>query len=203
MAEKNERVSAPTRIREQIRTELIEAASSQFLQRGLTATTIDDIVNEVGVSRRTFFRYFPTKEDAVLQPVEAVGPLIARALAARPADEGPARALRQSLDVLAQDFADQESRWRSVLLLNRDNPSLRARHLAKQDDWQAAIVEVLASRLQAERNDPRPLLFCAIALAAVDSALHAVADLPAGTKLGPHLDNSFNLITEFSLTIAQ
>ncbi|GAA3016870.1 TetR family transcriptional regulator [Streptomyces fulvorobeus] len=48
-----------------MREALAEAAFQLFLERGFERTTVDDIVARAGVGRRSFFRYFPSKEDAV------------------------------------------------------------------------------------------------------------------------------------------
>ncbi|MGC5413284.1 TetR family transcriptional regulator, partial [Streptomyces sp. DT225] len=48
-----------------MRDVLAEAAFALFLERGFERTTVDDIVARAGVGRRSFFRYFPSKEDAV------------------------------------------------------------------------------------------------------------------------------------------
>lgn len=47
-------------------TQIHEAAVALVLEKGLAATTVDAIAAAAGVSRRSFFNYFPTKEDAVL-----------------------------------------------------------------------------------------------------------------------------------------
>ncbi|MGP3954057.1 TetR family transcriptional regulator [Streptomyces sp. 7N604] len=51
---------------------LISAAFELFAERGYDGTTIDDIVRLAGVGRRSFFRYFPTKEDVVFPDHERV-----------------------------------------------------------------------------------------------------------------------------------
>ena len=66
------------RVRQAIRSELTAAAMASIESVGFARTTASDIAKAVGVSERTFFRYFATKEDAVLQPVEAVGADIAQ-----------------------------------------------------------------------------------------------------------------------------
>ncbi|MFI0766283.1 TetR family transcriptional regulator [Streptomyces sp. NPDC021218] len=48
-----------------IRDLLVSAAFELFTERGYDSTTIDDIVRRAGVGRRSFFRYFPTKEEVV------------------------------------------------------------------------------------------------------------------------------------------
>ena len=48
-----------------MRDALVAAAFRLFLERGYEQTTVDDIVALAGVGRRSFFRYFPSKEDVV------------------------------------------------------------------------------------------------------------------------------------------
>ena len=52
------------------RETLAEVSLELFLERGFEATTADDIAAASGISRRTFFRYFPTKEAAFFAPEE-------------------------------------------------------------------------------------------------------------------------------------
>jgi len=51
--------------RAEVRRDLVAAAVHLFTERGYDETTIDDIAVAAGVGRRTFFRYFPSKEDAI------------------------------------------------------------------------------------------------------------------------------------------
>ncbi|QKV98009.1 TetR family transcriptional regulator [Streptomyces sp. NA02950] len=54
-----------------MREALAEAAFQLYLERGFERTTVDDIVARAGVGRRSFFRYFPSKEDAVFPDHES------------------------------------------------------------------------------------------------------------------------------------
>ncbi|NEB75912.1 TetR family transcriptional regulator [Streptomyces sp. SID14478] len=54
-----------------MREVLAEAAFQLFMERGFERTTVDDIVARAGVGRRSFFRYFPSKEDAVFPDHES------------------------------------------------------------------------------------------------------------------------------------
>src|SRR5215510_1992759 len=54
-----------------MREVLAEAAFQLFLERWFERTTVDDIVARAGVGRRSFFRYFPSKEDAVFPDHES------------------------------------------------------------------------------------------------------------------------------------
>ena len=76
-----------TRTRQAVYAEIARTAMELFLERGFEATTIDDIATAAGISRRSFFRYFGTKEDIVLGDLAAQGELIRKELEARPASE--------------------------------------------------------------------------------------------------------------------
>ena len=55
-----------------VRSRLVEAAFARFTADGFEATTVDQIADAAGVSRRTFFRYFDTKEDVVFPDHEGL-----------------------------------------------------------------------------------------------------------------------------------
>jgi AcrR family transcriptional regulator len=71
------RVDLRTRRRNETRREVIEVSLDLFRQHGFAHTTVDDIARAVGISERTFFRYFPTKEDVLLVGAEEFDAAIA------------------------------------------------------------------------------------------------------------------------------
>ena len=73
-----------------------------FADRGFQATTVADIAAAANVSERTFFRYFDSKEDVVLDDVMRALPDFEGAIHSRPATESALVALRQALSDLAQ-----------------------------------------------------------------------------------------------------
>src|SRR4051794_34034856 len=84
------------RKKQQTREGLAAAAVELFIDRGYDATTIEDIAAAVDVSPRTFFRYYPTKEDVIVDLLRAgVVDLVERA-AARPTSEPLATSLREA-----------------------------------------------------------------------------------------------------------
>ena len=70
-----------------------EAALRLIAERGYEATSTDDIARAAGVSPRTFFNYFPTKDAVVFLPEAMLPALVAAGLRARPPGEDPAAAL--------------------------------------------------------------------------------------------------------------
>src|SRR6266480_4318131 len=90
------------RERKKLRTreQLTDAAFRLFTERGFDATTIEDIVEQVEVSPRTFFRYFDSKEDVVIGFFDDMGLELRAMLEARPAEEPPFTAARNALGSL-------------------------------------------------------------------------------------------------------
>lgn len=160
------------RQRAAVRTEIAATAIEMFLAQGFDATPIDQIVEEVGVSRRTFFRYFGTKEDIVLGDLIARGRVIADELAARPADEGPWEALRGALHASRETTIPDMDAALALGKMLFDTPSLRARLMEKRLIWQEMFVPLLAARLDgaAERAKLRATAIVAAALSCLDTA---------------------------------
>ncbi|MFE3204615.1 TetR family transcriptional regulator [Embleya sp. NPDC055664] len=95
------------RKKERTREALVDAAQELFLRKGYDATTIDEIVAAVEVSRRTFFRYFAGKEEVALARAMEFEQLFLSALATRPADEAPLTALRRAGTEVLSEFGDE------------------------------------------------------------------------------------------------
>lgn len=198
-----EPADGPAGVRERtqraIRAELTGAALALFAAKGFDETTVDDIVATVGVSRRTFFRYFASKEDAVLQSLDATGAALAQRLAQRPAGEPPLEALRRTFDVFAEEFEADRGRWLALMALGKTTPAIRARHLDKQDSWLDAMSAALAARMGVPPQDRHPRAFCAIALAAADVELTAVSAQASTADVHAALDRAVSAIRELAL----
>ena len=101
----------------------------------------------------------------------AVEHVVAR-LEVRPPTEAPLTALRRSFDLIVERFDQDRPRALALLRLTRQTPSLRARHLDKQDQWEDALTAALAKRIGVDPDrDLRPRLYASLALSAVDVAI--------------------------------
>ncbi|MDF2823394.1 MAG: transcriptional regulator [Mycobacterium sp.] len=149
------------RTRRRLATEqdLHQAALTLMEHRGFAATTVDEIVAAAGVSQRTFFRYFATKEDAVLLGYRELD----EAIDSLEVPGDPRAALgalldfhQQQIDLLGQDEAN---RYVTLQRLINAEPALRdavaARELASMERLRVRLqsrlpAEPLSSRLIAE-----------------------------------------------------
>jgi len=153
--------------------ELEAAALRLFGERGFDAVTVDDIAAEADVSRRTFFRYFASKEDVLLADHQVQLARLRGAMEARPSDEPILTALRNALLSITGDF--EERRERVILRgrIMRETPSLQARSLVHQKAWEDAMQEMVAARLGVDPiADLRPGVVAATALAAMRVAFN-------------------------------
>jgi AcrR family transcriptional regulator len=136
--------------RASVRDQIAEQALLLFDEKGFDATTVDDIAAAVGISARSFFRYFPTKEDAVIRDPSALAGVIRDAAAARPADESAWVALRRALDPFdVTDRADITRALRHMRVM-MSTASLRARNVEKHIVWAVTLEPVIIERLGAE-----------------------------------------------------
>jgi AcrR family transcriptional regulator len=96
--------------------ELEAVALRLFEERGFADVTVDDVASEARISARTFYRYFPTKEDVLQVRTERRTDALRLALAERPTDEPPLHSLRLAFAaVVAAEDAALVRRWVSVV----------------------------------------------------------------------------------------
>jgi AcrR family transcriptional regulator len=147
------------------------AALNRFGENGFDATTIDEIAADADIAPRTFFSYFPTKEDVVLADYADRLKRTTDELGRRPASEAPWLALRESFAVVAADYEAQRDDLIRRFAIMAVNPSVHARSLQLQAGWEDTVAEVLAQRMGVNAEDIRPRLMSSAALACMRSSL--------------------------------
>ncbi|MEH6372827.1 TetR family transcriptional regulator [Streptomyces sp. KLMMK] len=186
------------RKRRLVSNELTEAALQLLALKGFDAVTIDEIATTAGVSKRTFFRYFASKEDVVVQFLAGMGTDIRAELAARPADERPSAALRSAVAVpvaACTDHADHAGRALRVVRLILRTPALHARFLERQAQWRDDLAAELAHRLGLDPGtDLYPRLAAGMALNAFDAVLHRWSGSEGSEDPAELLDRAFAVI---------
>ena len=80
------------------REALLSALRSHVSARGVEALTVEDVTETAGVSRRTFFNYFPSIEAALAEGTSAPLGAVAEAFLARPAEEDQLTALTRAVE---------------------------------------------------------------------------------------------------------
>jgi AcrR family transcriptional regulator len=168
------------RTRRAVRKEITEAAEVLFVERGYEATTIEHIAEAVGMSRRTLYRYFSTREDVVLGKLDVVADEVLAALRGRPAAEPVWTSLRHSFDGLVAHLDDAANAGLAAPMqrIIFETPGLLARYLEKIERVQGAAELVVRERAESAGapwadDDPTPRAVVAAALGCVLAAQHA------------------------------
>lgn len=152
MAEERARRGRSAAGRAELRRTLVAAAVELFGTRGYDDTTVDDIAATAGVGRRTFFRYFRSKEDAIAPDHEAgLARVDAILTAAHPDEPVMALVLRASESVFELYTDDPELSVRRFALTH-DVPALRDRESASVDHYRRLITRHLRARLAGQRD---------------------------------------------------
>jgi AcrR family transcriptional regulator len=95
---------------------LESVAMRLFEQRGFATVTVDEIAAEAQISARTFYRYFPAKDDVLQVITERRSEALQEVLASRPHDEPPLHSLRRALEsVLSAEDPVLVRRWIAVV----------------------------------------------------------------------------------------
>ncbi|MEU6845327.1 TetR family transcriptional regulator [Streptomyces sp. NPDC046716] len=177
------------------------AAVDLVLEHGLGGFGVEAIVERAQVTRRTFSRYFPGKEDAALDFTRADGARINDALRRRPAAEPPLAAYRAAvLDRLTdagRPAGHVRPKERAVLALVDREPDLLAAYARIRAEAQAASVRVLADRIGVDPDrDPRPGLVVEVGAGVLSSVLHAWARETEGdaAELAARVDRAYDLL---------
>ncbi|MGC0341200.1 AcrR family transcriptional regulator [Streptomyces sp. SLBN-8D4] len=178
-----------------VRSELAEAAVKLLADQGFEETTVDQIVAAVGMSRRTFSRYFDSKEDVIVHMLAEAGVRLCAELNARPADEPPAVALRRALSVFTSMSVGNPAKMLRVSRLILDTPALLARFLERQSQWQAEMTGILALRAGLDPDvDLRPAVAAGVALTAFQAALRRWVDSDGSESLDDVVDQALALV---------
>jgi AcrR family transcriptional regulator len=156
--------------RDSVREAVCSHAGRLFLEKGFADTTIDHIAQQAGISRRTFFRYFESKEAVVLWRLEQFGQYCAELARARPAGEAALEALENALIEACEFFNRQPAETIAVLRLTESVAELRGPNLEQRDRWSGLFAEALERR----RTKGESTLICELA-AAVGLATMTVA----------------------------
>jgi AcrR family transcriptional regulator len=152
-----------------IRAVLIDVAFRLFREHGFDATTADDIANAAGVSRRTLFRYFPSKEDLVFAHNAERLQEFQTQLERRPT-ETPFAALRRALLQMASVYISNRREVVDRYRIVQSSPTLVARELELDRSWERAMQEALRSGA-GQRADRRARLLAGATMGLVRAGL--------------------------------
>jgi AcrR family transcriptional regulator len=152
-----------------MRYELEAVALRLFEARGFGDVTVEQIASAAQSSQRTFYRYFPTKEDVLQVHIDRRSSALRAALLARPADEPPLHSLRLAYaEVVAAEDIALHRRWTDVVFATPNvlRGVVGGAHLKTQ----TVIAGFFGARLGLPPNDLVPTMLAAAAGGVVQAA---------------------------------
>ncbi len=155
------------RKKQRTREAIIDAALRLFTERGFEHTTVADIAAAADIAPRTFFGYFPTKEDVVFHDFEATFGSLDERLRSRAPGESAIDAMRDWIaSMLAQtDFNDPRELCQRRI--TRSTPALLEHERTLMARFEAALGEAVAQDLGADQGPLRPRMVASAATAAL------------------------------------
>jgi AcrR family transcriptional regulator len=124
----------------------MKAAIELFDEQGYEATTVAEIAERAGLTKRTFFRYFADKREVLFNGSQELQRLWLEGLAGAPANATPLAVVIAGLDPVAEMFTERHdfARMRSGII--EANPELQERELIKLQNLAGAIKAALVQR---------------------------------------------------------
>lgn len=163
-----------------VRQRVSDVAVELFAERGYDATTVEDIAAAAGISERTFFRYFPTKDEVFFSRAESDTRELVEHVRSRPSDEAPWVALQGALEHALTslnrepEFA-RAKQFRDILAAS---PTLLAHQYSRLSESLRAVTDALWERwIDANGSDPEDEETRLLLQALVGSMLGAVTEV--------------------------
>jgi len=179
----------PGRRRVTSRAELEQTAFALFTARGFDATTVDEIAAAAGIGRRTFFRYFPSKNDIPWGAFEDELERMRVRLKACPPEVPLMDAIRVALIDFNRVTPAQVPLHRRRMELILRVPTLLAHSTLRFTAWREVVAEFVAERTGRRPDDLAPQAIAHAVLGVAIAAYEHWLDDP-DTDLGALLDDA-------------
>lgn len=169
-------MSLKLRKQQLVRDALSAAAGELFLARGFEQVTVEEIARAAGVSRRTFFRYYESKEDVMVERSNRRGEQLLAELAARPLNEPALLAIRNALVPAVETGLTERELVRDTIRLLRETSALRRAMMEHRNRLEERIAALMAQRLGVDSSDNTPMLLAFLTRALLDTVFNAWYD---------------------------
>jgi AcrR family transcriptional regulator len=135
-----------------VRSEIWNTAIDLFAKRGYDATTVDEIAAAAGVSRRTFFRYFSSKDDLMVQATDTYGDILTEAIREAGRLDRPLEVVKRAVLRVA-DFVVIQPAARKTMQIVEENAAARGAQLSEFAVIERRVAAAFASAFQSSSTD--------------------------------------------------
>jgi len=190
--------SVPLSRREQkkaeVREALVQAADALFVEQGFEGTTVDQIAERAGVSRRTFFRYFPSKEAIAFPRSEERLEAFRSLLRERFAEQDPLPAVRAACLEIGRMMVAVSGEELARQKVVDASSTLLAAELELYRQWETAIAETVTRDHGDANRKQTGRLFAAATVGVVRSVLRGWFDANAEPDVMQLAEEAFLLL---------
>ncbi|WP_223693610.1 TetR family transcriptional regulator [Leifsonia poae] len=180
-----------------VRNEVLRQAWELFATQGFESTTIEQVAEASGMSRRTFFRYFTGKDDLLLSRLVESGDRLVESLHRQPPERTAWDALRAAFQVFVKLQETNQERSRRLQLMLRDEAGVQASIEDRRRRWVANLAPLIEKRLHSSTGSDAPSLtaiaIVGAALTSMEAASLHWAENP-GSDLSALVDEAMNAV---------
>jgi len=181
--------------RRETRQRIVEAGLGLFKANGYEATTLDAIAAAAGISRRTFFHYFKSKDEILISMQAGLGEQLSAAIGREPQGKRPLTALRDAMLGLVTPYAPAELLVIDKLM--RSSEIVQARKQASYIRDEALVLSALRERWPGE-PEPQMRLLASFAIATVRLSLESFSREEGKRSLATLVEESFEALEQLT-----
>jgi AcrR family transcriptional regulator len=158
-----------SRKRQLVQDAIYDAAVNLFAKKGFDQTTVEEVAEAAGISRRSFFRYFESKDDLLALNTVLCGEVLIETVASCPAGFDILETVRQTV-FAGVKFTEAQKHTNQIITIAERSTSARQAHLSRWMEVQDKLALAYAARVKSRPFDLRPNLYAGISLLIINCA---------------------------------
>jgi AcrR family transcriptional regulator len=165
--------SLQLRKQQMVRSAIYDAAIKLFAEKGFDETTVEEVAQAAGVSRRSFFRYFASKDDLLAQNVVNYGNVLAATVISCAPNLTQLETVRETVQAVLKQAVVQPH-TRQIIEIAQRSASARQAHGSRMHDVEDALAVAFAERMKAtSKDDLKPRMLASLTLSSMNLAVVA------------------------------
>jgi len=136
-----------SRKRQLVRDAIYDAAIDLFVKKGFDETTVEEVAEAAGISRRSFFRHFESKDDLLALNTVHCGEILCQTVASCPASLSPLETVRETV-LAGLRFTEAQKHTRQIIEISQRSTSARQAHLSRLVEVEDKVAEAFAARIK-------------------------------------------------------
>jgi len=154
--------SLQSRKRQLVRDAIYDAAIDLFAKHGFDETTVEEVADAAGISRRSFFRYFESKDDLLALNTVHCGEILCQTVAACPANLSLLDVVHETV-LAGVRFTEGQKLTRQIIEISVRSTSARQAHLSRLMEVEDKVAAVFAARMKVKsRYNVRPIILAGV-----------------------------------------